>query len=538
VIRALALARLRVAKREWTSLPAAGGWARHPALALLLAASLALFVHGGLARAFDALSAAGAGAEARAGLLAVALSGALLALLAFDVDDVVRTLLLDPDIALLRRAPLKPSLLLAIKALDAAPRTLLPLMVLAVPAIAAYSAGTSDPLAGAIVAVVAVAALWLATLAAGVALSLVLLRLAPAARAREALGLVSTLVLTLIWIAGALLLPRALDLEPGAAGALAATLAEAREGPWPAAAAARAIAAACSGRFATVPGDLGLLAGAAAAAGLALLVAGRHALDAVLDRVSGAAAEGARPAGDRAAPAFAWRGGGVIGAIIRRDARMLGRSWTLMTDLLVACALWALLPLAGLAGGAVEPEYLVRLILLASSVGLGYEVAARTIPFERHAEFWMAMAPVSAIRYRVAKLFGAMAVAAPLVTFVAAVLLLTGVARLQDLPSLAGLVAGALVLSQATGLWAGSRFGDPEWVNPRAMLRFTGRLVASILVIAQIAGWLAFVAAFDRLWPRTDPLVVGAAALVIGAALAVVPMRAVSRTGRRDDSRH
>jgi hypothetical protein len=87
-------------------------------------------------------------------------------------------------------------------------------------------------------------------------------------------------------------------------------------------------------------------------------------------------------------------------------------------------------------------------------------------------------------------------------------------------------------------LWAGSRFGDPEWVNPRAMLRFTGRLVASILVLAQLAGWLAFLASFDRLWPGVDPLVMGGVALVLGTALCILPMRAASGAGRQIDSRH
>ncbi|MEO5617308.1 MAG: hypothetical protein ABIS67_06025 [Candidatus Eisenbacteria bacterium] len=538
MIRALALARLRVAKRGWTSLPGSGGWARHPGFVLVLAAGLALLVHAGLAQAFSALTVAGGAPGAREGLLALALSGALVALLAFDVDDVVRSLLLDPDVALLRRAPLRPTALLAIKAFDTAPRTLLPLVVLALPAISAYLAGTEAPLGGAVVALAALSALWLTTLAAGVALSLTLLRLVPVAHAREALGLVSTLVLTLIWIAGALVLPRALQAETEAASALTATLEAARHTAGPAATAARAIAGASSGAFATLPRDLGLLAAGALVAGAAVLLAGRFALEAVLDRISGTPAPGLRSPSRGAPPAFAWRAGSVLGAIVRRDARMLRRSWTLMTDLFVACVLWSLLPLAGLAGGTFESEGMVRLVLLSISVGLGYEVAARAIPFERHAEFWIGVAPVTPMRYLVGKLAGATAVAAPLVLSVAVVLGLTGAAGIGDLVALGGLVAGALMLSQATGLWAGARFGDPEWVNPRAMLRFAGRLVASLLVLAQLGGWLAILALFDRLSPRADPLVGGLVALVVGVGLTALPMRAAARRFRHLDSRH
>ena len=40
---------------------------------------------------------------------------------------------------------------------------------------------------------------------------------------------------------------------------------------------------------------------------------------------------------------------------------------------------------------------------------------------------------------------------------------------------------------------AGTRFGDPRWINPRAMLTLGGRLAAAGLMILQISFWIAVV---------------------------------------------
>jgi len=537
-LAALARSRLRVARRDWLGAPGPRGWARHPGFALLLAGALAAFIHSGLAQGFAALDAAGADATARTGLLALALSGALLALLAFDVDDVVRSLLLDPDLELLRRAPLRPGMVLALKALDAAPRTVLPLLVLAVPALTAFLAGVAAPGAAALVAGVALFTLWLTALAAGVALSLALLRLVPAARARESLALVSTLVLTLLWIGGALLLPRALAPGSGSPGALVPTLEAMEAGGGPAAAAARAVASAGAGEWRALPPDLLSLAAFALAALLALALAGRFALETVLERVTGGRASGPAEGAASAVRDGRWRAPGAVGAIFRRDARMLGRSWTLIGDLLVASVLWGLLPLAGLLGGGIERAELVRLVLLSLSVGLGYEVAARAIPFERHAGHWARVAPVPAIRYVAGKLAGATAISIPIVLAVATVLVVAGAAEGVRPGPLAGLIVGALALSQATGLWAGAAFGDPLWVNPRAMLRFAGRVIASVLVLVQLVGWLGVAMLLELAGESRPWLDAGWLPVLIGGLLAILPIRAAGARLGSPDSRH
>ena len=531
MIRALLLSRVRMVRRDFFSPPVRRGWARHPAFAILLAVLLALVVRFGLVEAFAAI-AAGAGEEARVGLLALALTGALVALLAFDVDDVVRTLLLDPDLDLLRRAPRPASTLLAIKALDAAPRTLLPLLVLAVPAIAVYLRDRPAPLAGAAVALLVLVLLWGATLAAGVALSLGILSVVPAARAREALGLVSTLVFLALWLLGTLVLPRAL--APGSGHSLTPTLETAARGASPSAAAARAIAAAARGATIRAGGDfVFLVAIAIASAGLVALAA-RFALAAALERIAGGSAAAPRTIASPR-PSRPWTRDGDVAAILRRDGRMLRRSWTILGDLLVASLLWALLPLLGFARGEMPAPTLVRMAIVTIAVGLGYEVGARSIPFERRAGFWARVSPVGRRRYCAAKLVGATLVAAPIVLVVGALLFFFAHVDPATAVRMAGLIPGALVLSQSTGIWAGAVFGDPDWVNPRAMLRFSGRLVAAVLVVVQLALWIGVIAWLDgSAAPTALWLTAGAAA----AVFSIIPMWAASRRLVESDSRH
>src|SRR5205085_11823710 len=53
-----------------------------------------------------------------------------------------------------------------------------------------------------------------------------------------------------------------------------------------------------------------------------------------------------------------------------------------------------------------QPRSLVRAMLLALTVGLGYEVAARSIPIERRGIAWSRLAPVRAHAWIAAKLAG------------------------------------------------------------------------------------------------------------------------------------
>jgi len=533
MIAALVRSRLRMMRRDFLAPPPRRSWARHTAFAIGLAVLLAVLVRGGLTEAFASIARSTGSEEASVGLLALALTGALVALLAFDVDDVVRTLLLDPDLDLLRRAPRPTSTLLAIKAVDAAPRTLMPLLVLAVPAIAVFLAGRPAPFAGALVAVASLVLLWAMALAAGVALSLVLLSRIPAARAREALGLVSTLVFLALWVLGTLVLPNALRGTSGAGHALGPTLAIAARGASPSAAAARAIASAAAGTPARAAGDLAFLVVLGLSAIALVALAGRFALGGALERIAGSTAVVRRSGSARAAEA--WRGDGVLAAILRRDARMLRRSWTILGDLFISSAMWALLPLLGFARGEIPPATLVRLAILTIAIGLGYEVGARSIPFERRAGFWARVTPVGRRRYCVAKLAGATLVSAPIVIVLGAILFVVGRVPFPDVARSAAGIAGALVLSQATGVWAGAVFGDPEWVNPRAMLRFAGRMVAAFLVLLQLAAWIGI---FYGLEAAGSPPALWTLVALAGCALAILPMWAASRRLVESDSRH
>jgi ABC-2 type transport system permease protein len=532
MIGALLLSRWRLAKRALLRRPGPGQtWLRHPAVTVAIGLWMGAFVYGGMHSVFTILRTAGASPAELAGALALALSASLVALLVFDVDDAVRTLVQDADLELLRRAPVPPATLLALKSLDAAPRTLTPLLVLAVPALLAYSTDVPVDAWFAPVAVVSMLALWALPLALGATLGLLLLRVVPAARARESLALLSTLTLTTLWIAGAVWLPRGLEAGSGAIGGLREALARGLSSPAPSAAAARALAAAVTGSRADIVRELtGLLALVAVAIGVAILVA-RANLAPVLERV--AAGSVATPRARRsaeAAPAGTrrWRGGGPIAAILRRDGRLLRRNWTLLGDLLVASTLWVLLPLAGMAKWDISWELLARVMLLTVSVGLGYEIAARSIPFERHLGYWSRVSPLPAGRWLAAKVIGAGLLAIPVVVLAGTVL-----GAVRPLPAgvlwrAACVVTGALTLSISSGVWAGLVFGDPEWINPRAMLRLSGRLATSGLLLLQIALWLGVIAAEQALAPTMSPLF-WLGAPVLGALFAALPVMAAVR---------
>jgi len=116
---------------------------------------------------------------------------------------------------------------------------------------------------------------------------------------------------------------------------------------------------------------------------------------------------------------------------IARDARLFLRDWTMLSDVLMSAALWTLLPFVGLSLPAGRGPLVDGLALLALAVALGYEVAARALPFEREGGAWRRLAPVSAWRWTLAKLAGAALVAAPilLVASLAIALPLRRVAR-------------------------------------------------------------------------------------------------------------
>ena len=460
--------------------------ARGPLVSLALLGLAAAIAHAGLAALFGALARAGATpAELRAAL-ALLLDLALLGLLLFDLESVVATLILDRDLDLLRRSPLAPAAILGLKLLDALPRTALPLVVLALPALLAYAAVGAVPPAAWLAAPVVAALLWAIPLGAGVALTLALLARVPARRAREALGLVSSVAFAGLWLVNLLLVPRLAAAEGEPLDRVRALLSAAGEvlawtpGGW-AATLLGAEAPAAAARAA-----LALSAAAAASAALAALAAGRH-----LAPLLGAARTPARRARPRAgAGARAHRGPFVL-TVMGRDTKLFVRDWTVLGDVLTAALLWTLLPLVALPVRPLDSPALVRAMLLTLSVGLGYEIGARAIPLERRGAEWMRLAPIPARRWAAARLASAGGIALALVAVAGLSLGLSAGLAPLDWLALVATVVPAVALAVALGLWTGAAFRDPDWTSARVVLTLGGRLVAASLVVIQVAAWLA-----------------------------------------------
>jgi hypothetical protein len=516
------LSRMRLARHALLSKGRGRTRAKSPLVVVALLLAMTAIAISGFLALFRALIGAGAPPSELTAALGLVLDAAAMSLIVLGLDATVATLLLDPDLELLRRAPVRPTSLLALKLLDALPRTGTPLLVLAMPAIVAFGVVGDGGVGMVPVLVLALAALWLASIGFGVALALPLLRVVPARAAREALGLVATLVLTAVWLANALWLPRLAD-EGGAPlegirGAL--RIASRYPALTPGRAAAAAVHAWESGNAARAWTDLGALAvGATFLAALA----GARFLPTVLETMATPAprAEVPRPRLPRRPDAPR----GWLGAVLARDARLFFRDWTVLADIVMAAVLWALLPFLSRAVFATGGAALVTTMLASLAIGLGYEVAARSVPFERRAATWMQLSPVPPGRWVLAKLAGSVTVAGPI--FLVGWLVLSLSLRLA--PSVASeslaVGLGALILSLGLGLWAGTRFGDPRWINPRAMLTLGGRLAAAGLMILQISFWIAVVKLMELKLPAMpDPLLV---ALVVPVAilLAAVPIR-------------
>jgi Putative ATP-binding cassette len=522
----VARGRFRLARNELFGGHRHGGRrGRHPLLAWVLLLALGTLVYFGLATLFVQLADEGATAIEAAEVLGLALSAALFGLLVFDLHEAVSTLLLDSDLELLRRAPIPPMALLALKLVDALPRTSSLLLVLALPAVAAFSLSYPLPLWAWLALPVGLAALWVVPLGVGVAGAILLLRLVPARLAREALALFSTLTLTLLWIANSLLLPRLAEPDQPFTGQLREALTRGLPGDafspghWLAAALA---AASEHAPLAALRAVLPLLGTALAALMLAIVIANRH-LELAQARSGGAGERGTRR---RAAAGRGLGARGVIGATLARDARLFTRDWTVLGDVLTAAALWTLIPLVGAPLHPSSSATLARAMLLALTVGLGYEVAARSLPFERQGLAWVRLAPVGAGRWVAAKLTGAFLLALPIMLVAAVSLALAFHLSLRAWIETACLVLPALGLSIALGLWTGAAFGDPQWTNPRAMLSLSGRILASVLLIAQAGMWLGLSALAHGFDDRLPSAVVYLGPALLAAGLAAVPIRA------------
>jgi hypothetical protein len=164
-------------------------------------------------------------------------------------------------------------------------------------------------------------------------------------------------------------------------------------------------------------------------------------------------------------------------------------------------------------------------MLFSLAVGLGYEVGARALPFERRGLAWARLAPVPTLQWTMARWLSVLALALPMAVVAA---LVSG--RALGLPVAESLGAfgqslPALVMAISIGLWTGARFGNPDWTHQRAMLSGTGRLFAVVLIFAQGTGWI--------MWIWVDApggLVVPA----LGALVSLLALAAAAQTlGRR-----
>jgi hypothetical protein len=524
-VAGVALGRMRMLRNQLLR-PSKRG--PHPWLGPVLVVVVIVLMWSAFHAAFSAFEGSDEGAAAAADLLALVIGAGLVGLVVFDLHYAVSTLLLDSDLDLLRRAPLRAPALLAIKVVDALPRTTVLLVVLVVPAILAYSQIAPLPGWAWRLLPFQLAALWLIPLGLGLAIALVLLRRVPAARAREALGLLSTLTLTLLWLANAFLLPRVSPdpLDPTGLGALAPGhwLAQLSPAHW----LAQALLAAHRGASALAwTASLKLVLGGVVAVALAIFVASRD-LEPALARVAGGGAKRAR-----APRPHAWPAHSTFTALIARDGRLFARDWTVLSDVLTAALLWTLLPLVGAPLVNVSSTLLARSMLVALAVALGYEVAARSVPFERQAFAWVLVSPARPTVWVAAKLAGAALLSLPLLTIAAGSLALAlNLGGWQWLLVLPG-VLSALALSLSLGTWTGLRFADWRWSNPRAMLTIQGRLLATGWLVLQAALWIGLFAWIEL---QADRLPHGIAAW--GPPLIVAPLTwALVRSAARRVSR-
>jgi hypothetical protein len=494
---------------------------------LLLVGGAGGLVFAGLDQPFARLHALGVGAGEAGVALALALGAAVAALILFGIEEAVGALLLDPDLPLLRSAPLTPASMLGIKLLDAFPRTSVPLVTIALPAVVAWARHYPLPAWSWPLVPGGLLLLWMTTLGLGVALTLPLLRVVPAARVRSLVSLLSSLVAPLVWVASWAILPRLDALPTSALEAGRMFTSPALAPAWsPATWLARALSAAAQGRG---PAALVSMAPLVLCAILSFALA-HGAATALLEGsqaralTQGGPGRGARRVRSgrsrRRAPATA------VPAMVLRDARLLLRDGAALGDSIAHVVIWGVMPLLGLAVRSVRSAEMVPVLLLSLAVGTGGHLASKSVPLERDALAWVRLAPVRATRWIAAKLLSGFLLAGPVaVLYGMALAAALGVPPARA-PGLALLAASALGLSLATGIWLGVTFGDPRWTQPQLALRLAGRLLAIALALGQIVLWAA-VAMAPTLFPGTLPPGFALwAPPLLAAALGLIPLAA------------
>lgn len=464
---------------------------------------------------FENLAAANAPPAWAPRLLGWAFTLAVVMLTLGDLHVVVSALVDDPLLDRLRLAPLGRLQLLAIETVRTLPRTLPPVLGIALPAALAFAAaaGTRPWFQLPLVLVT----LWAVPLAAGTALALVLLRLAPAARLREAIAALATFAFVAGWLVNAFWIPRLAD--DGAS--LAAGFGALPDPPaWsPATWAASVLDPDSRHRWAAaVQCMLAIVASLAAAA---------FAAQAVLDTVQSRAAA----ASGRLTRGTSRRARTLTLAFLRRDAALALRDWPVVLDALASVALWTLLPLAVLPVAPLPRQELARDMLIALSVSLGNDLAARALPLERASLAWARLSPVGGARWVLERALGVALAGAVLLaaaTLVACWALGLRGAAIADVLVFA---LAAAMSAMASGLWIGARLGDPAWTDPRAMLGLGGRSTAAAVLLVQAGAWiaLAHVVAPAEPLPASTLVPVLAAGALFAALMLALTARALDR---------
>jgi len=461
----------RLASREvWFA-----GRPRRGLMPLLLTLVTMLAFGGGSLALFAAIARAHAPFEWSQRVLAWAFTLAFVMLALGDLQTALYALVAEPNLERLRAAPLTPRQLLGMKLFETLPRTLSPVFGVALPVALAYAwaYGGVRPLA----LVAALFTLWAVPLGLGLVLALPLLRLAPAARVRESLAVFATFAFVAGWLVNAFWMPRLLS-----DGVLLAAGLRALPAPpdWlPATWAARAA-------IASGPGALA----AAGSCVLAAIAALALAMAAATQLLAGIQARAAA-ASSRTVRASARRARTLAVAFLRRDAALVARDWPILLDTLASVALWSLLPLAVLPVAPLSRLEIARDMLIALSVSLGHDVAARALPLERASLAWARLSPVGGARWVRLRMSGVCIVSGTLLlvagTLVCAVFGLRGHA-LVDVLSFG---IAAVTSATGTGLLVGAALGDPAWINPRAMLGMGGRNVSIWGLLVQAGVWIA-----------------------------------------------
>ena len=506
--------------------PGRGRWATIIGLGLF--AWFFTLVLTSLAVTFAALDPLGFGPAQGAAVLAAVILAALVATLVFDLQHAVSATLLDSDIELLHRAPITPRELLAIKLLDSIPRTGAMIVAVALPACLAFSIVMHAPWWGWALLPILLAGLWAAPLGAGLAAALLILRAVPASRVREVLAVLSTLIMLALWLLNSFAMPQLLTDDSELAPRLIESVTPAR---WfvtisPPHWAANALLAAHQIRPLEALGWTLRLTLLAVASLMLAAFAGRGLLEDVLARVASGETPKRRHAASLA-PA------GSLRALLLKDARIFTRDWAVLGDVLTAALLWTLLPLLA---GPIHPlpdARLARFMLVALAIGLGYEIGARTVPYEGLALAWTRLTPLPVWRWNGAKWLGGALLSVPLMAVAATVSrLVLAIGWIDWLEAIAAGI-GALSFSLALGLWTGWTFGDPHWTQPRAMLTFSGRLIASGLLLLQATAWVALLSLAEPLRHALPPGALIFGPPLLGLVLTLPMMWLVQRAARR-----